>query len=394
MPFLDTIQTYFATGVGSIVKALLLLILAFIVAAAARAAIRRLLSTQRLGAALAKADPPEKPGATADYIARFVYFIVFLLFVPGIMSALHAEAVSQPILNLLNTIWGYVPSVIAAAIVLVAGVFIARLARQLLIPVFQKLRVDKLQEKAGMEVTDSAKLSNTLAYIVYVIILIPVIIVALETLNIQAISEPAVNMLGIIFEFLPRIVAAALIITVGAFIGKFAGQIVQRLIASTGVDQKLGDLAGGKTRKFVLSSAVGVTVHALVVIFFTVEGVNVLNLDVLTNIGASIISYLPNVLAAAIVLILAILATRLAERAMKRGGFEGYILPVKAAIFAIAGFMILNQLGIASRIVNTAFIAVLAAAAVAFALAFGIGGKDFAAKTLARLSDKTEKKDQ
>ena len=62
-------------------------------------------------------------------------------------------------------------------------------------------------------------------------------------------------------------------------------------------------------------------------------------------------------------------------------------------LVVLAGFMILSQLGIASQIVNTAFEIFLAAVAVAFALAFGLGGKDFAKKTLDKVDEKIEKMD-
>ena len=306
------------------------------------------------------------------------------------MSALGAESIAQPILNLLTTVWGYVPNILAAAIVLVIGFLIAKLVRQLLIPVFSRIRVDKLQEKAGIQVPEVAKLSNTLAYLVYVLILIPVIIVALQVLNIRAISEPAISTLGMVFDFIPNIIVAALIIGVGAIIGKFAGQIVKRLIAATGVDQKLTELTDGKTERFVLSKVVGVAVEVVIIVFFCVEGLSVLQLSVLTGIGTAVIGYLPNVLASLIILVVAVFVARMAEKALKKTGFDAYTLLVRIAIFAIAAFMILNQLGIASKIVNSAFILILAALAVAFAVAFGIGGREFAANTLKKLSDKAE----
>ena len=64
---------------------------------------------------------------------------------------------------------------------------------------------------------------------------------------------------------------------------------------------------------------------------------------------------------------------------------------VKIGVFTVAGFMILSQMEIASTIVNTAFVVVLSAVAVSFALAFGLGGKDFAKKTLDKMDEKIEK---
>ena len=388
---LETLQVYLATGIGSVIKALLLLLLAWIAAKIAKALVLKILKVPKIVGLLQRADDEAAPGTTANYIAKLVYLLVFLLFVPGILGALNADSIAAPILNLLNTVWGYVPNILAAVIVLAVGVFVARLVRQLLIPVFQKIKVDRLQEKAGIEVEDSARLSNTLAYIVYVLILIPVIIVALEVLNIRAISVPAVDMLSKIFNVIPNIIVACLLIGIGTVIGKFAGQIVTRLIASTGADAKLLELTGEKAGRFVLSTVAGVIVQAVIVIFFLVEGVSVLGLSVLTGIGSAVIGYLPNIIAAVVVLAAAVFASRITEKAMKKTSFGAYILPVRIGIFGIAIFMILNQLGIASRIVNSAFILIMAALAVAFAIAFGIGGREFAANTLRALSEKTAK---
>ncbi len=62
----------------------------------------------------------------------------------------------------------------------------------------------------------------------------------------------------------------------------------------------------------------------------------------------------------------------------------------KYIIIVVAIFMTLNQLGVATSIVNAAFIIILGALAIAFAVAFGIGGRDFAANTLKKIEDTTD----
>lgn len=398
MPNINTLwsnlESFLADGIGAVVKALLLLALAIIVAKLVQSLVKKLLGIQKISNLLAKVDGAQGEGSTANFIAKLVYLVIFLLFVPGIMQALKADNIASPIMNLLNTIWGYIPNILAAGIVLWVGFAVARLVRQLLVPVFQKLKVDHLQEKAGINVPDAAKLSNTLSYIVYALILIPVIIIALQVLNIHAISDPSVNMLNIIFNKIPSIIIAALIIGIGCVIAKFAGQIITRLIAATGVDNKLSDLTDGKMSKFVLSKVIGIIVQVVLVLFFVAEGLNTLGLLVLSSISATVIGYLPSVLAAAVILIVAVFATRIVEKAMNKTGFSAYTLVVKVAIFVIATFMALNQLGIAASIVNSAFVLILAALAVAFAIAFGVGGRDFASKALQKLADKKEEKNE
>lgn len=383
--------SFLSTGAWSVIKAVLLLILALIVAKIAKSLIVKLLTKTRISYLLEKTGKLETQETIISFVGKLIYLLVFLLFVPGIFECLGMNAVSSPILNVLNTMWGYLPNVLAAAVILCVGFFVAKLVRELLVPVFDKIKVNDLQEKAGMEVADSAKLSNTLAYIVYVLILIPVIITALRVLNISAISDPAIAMLNIIFTYIPSILAALVIIVIGCMVAKFAGNIVKRLIASAGLDAKLASLLDGKAGKFELSKTIGMTVQIVMIVFFAVESLNVLHLQVVTNIGAAVIGYLPYVLAAVLILIACYVCNAIAQKALKKNGHTTYAVACQCAIYLIGGFMVLSELGIAKEIVNAVFIVIVAAVAVAFAISFGVGGREFAGRSLKKLEAKFEK---
>ncbi len=380
-------------SIWPVLKAVLILVAAFIVAGMVRKMVVKLLKKEKVANAVNKMDP-DGTGDITSFIAKLVYLIIFLLFVPGIFSALGLQIISSPITEIINKIFGYIPNVLAAVIVLIVGFMIAKLIRQILIPIFEKINVDKIQEKAGIEVNYSDKLSVTLAYIVYVLILIPMIILALDVLKIDVISDPAKYMLQSIFNFIPNILVGLIIIVIGCVIGKFIGQIVCRLIAAAGLDAKVTKLLDKEDQKFTLSKVVGTIVNVIVVLFFVVEGLNVLKLQVLTNIGSVIIGYMPVALSALIILFAAFFAASVAEKALKNAGYKTYAVVAKVAIFTIAGFMILSQLGIAAEIVNTAFKLILAAVAIAVALAFGLGGKEFAADKLKKLDDTMSKDEE
>jgi len=341
-------------GLWSVIKAAAILVLAFVVAAFIKKIALKLLDKIHLGKKLSD-DEAEKING---FVGNLIYLLAFLLFVPDIFSSLGMSSISAPITGLLNTILGYIPNILAASIILIVGLLVARLVRQLLIPVFDKIKVDKLQEKVGVDVPETAKLSSTLAYIVYVLILIPVIITALNALNIEAISQPAIGTLNDIINFIPNIVVGLIIIVVGFMIGKFVGIVVQVVIT----------------------------------IFFVVEGINILNLQVLTNAGAAIIGYMPNALAAVLILAGSILLSSVAARFLEKYSHT-YAIIVKCAIMTIGSFMILSQLGIANTLVNAAFILLIGALAVAFAVAFGLGGRAFAGNVLKRLEERTFNKD-
>ena len=377
-------------------RAVLLLILAYIVAGISKSIILKLIDKTRLAELIEKSEETnqQEKGTTRKYIGKLVYLLVFLLFVPGIFSYLGVSQVADPILNLLTKVWGYVPSLAGALIVLLVGNLVAKLVRQLLVPLFVRLGVDRLQEKAGLKTTEEGKLSVTIAYIVYVLILIPIIIVSLQVLGIEAISVPAISMLHTIFTFIPNVAVAILIILLGIVLGKLASNILKQILSASGLDLKLQKLLGEKGRGFVLSKVVAEAVKAIVIIFFIVEGLSVLHLTVMTQIGSTVIKYMPNVLAALLILLAAVIGADAAENALKKSGLVGFALITRVTIITVAVFMILSQLGIAEQIVTKAFLLIVAALAVAFGVAFGVGGRDFAKKQLDRLDEKLEHKEK
>ena len=123
------------------------------------------------------------------------------------------------------------------------------------------------------------------------------------------------------------------------------------------------------------------------IVFFIVESFGVLHLSVLTDIGNAVIRYLPYVLASALILLACYVCDGLAGKALRKENHAVLALISKITIYTIGIFMILSELSIAKEIVNTAFLLILAALAAAFAISFGIGGRDFAGKVLKKLSD-------
>lgn len=386
---MDIMASFLGSGLWAVIKALLLLVLAFIVAAVVKNIVVKLLGKIKLDK-LEQAVGGEKD-ALVGFVGKLVQLFVFLLFVPGIFESLGMNDVSSPILNLLDTIWGYVPNILAAALVLWIGFFVARQVRELLIPVFGRLKINSIQEKAGIKVSGGADLAHTLAYIVYVIILIPVIIAAFQVLDIYTISEPAIQMLYTVFAFIPNIFAALIILVIGFMIAKFAGNIVERMIAASGLDAKVAGYIGTKENGFVFSKVIGTTVNAVITIFFVVESFGVLHLDVLTQIGNAIIGYMPYALAAVLIFAACYFCAAVAQKALAKTSHPALAVAAKAAIYTVGAFMVLNELGIASEIVNTAFVLLLAAVAVAFALAFGLGGRDFAHDMLEKVEAACDK---
>jgi small-conductance mechanosensitive channel len=344
-----------------VVSAILYLILAFIVASVVKNLTVKLLNkvkadkyTDKLGIT------DEKTGSSIEFFGKLVFFIVFVLFLPGVLDKLGLENVALPITSMVSQFLNFIPNIIAAVIILLVGIFVANIIRQLLTPVLRKLNIDRIQEKAGLKVGEGSTVSSMISYIVYILILIPVIIAALQVLNITAITQPAVAMLNKIVLFLPNIFVAIGIVAVGVFIANITGKLLTTVLSAVGADTFVKSLLpddNTKLQKLSASKIIGETVRYIIVLLFLVEAFNVIQLDVLRVVGQAIIAYLPLAISAAIIVIIAFILSAWIEKLLLKNLPQAKILAklVKYVIIVLGLFMTLNQLGIAVTIVNAAF---------------------------------------
>ena len=193
-----------------------------------------------------------------------------------------------------------------------------------------------------------------------------------------------------VFAFIPEFLMALVILVVGYFVAKAIGKLVSRLLHRGGLDRTLhGGQAGGFIRKVTSSPSrlVGRIAFWAVFLGALSLAVSVLGINALTNLLGEVYAYLPNVIAAVLIFLVAgAVAAGVATLATRFMGDTplGKIVATAAPILvmAIATFMILDQLKIAETIVTITYAALLGAIALGSALAFGLGGRDAAAQLL------------
>lgn len=371
--------------------AVLLLVVAFIAATIAKKLVTKLLKTVKAEEKLAKIGVKDaSTGSSIEFIAKLVYFITFLLFLPGVLDKLGMNSVSQPITNMVNDFLAFIPKLVGAGIIIAVGVLIAKIVRDLLIALLRATKIDQLQAKAGILVTETSALSTIISNVLYGVILLIMITSALDALGIEAISVPANAIVTSIFDMIPYVLGAIVIIAVGVFISNLVAKLLGSLLAGVGTDKLIEKITGAPSKKVVLSKLISSVVKYVLIIIFIVQGINVLQLPVLTEIGAAIIGYMPAVLSAVIIVAIGAFAANTAETALikKFPEAKAGALAAKVAIYVLAAFLCLSQLNVANVIVETTFILLIAALCIAFAIAFGVGGRKFAETTL----DKLEKK--
>ncbi|MBQ5318509.1 MAG: mechanosensitive ion channel [Oscillospiraceae bacterium] len=377
--------------VPDVIFAIILLIVAFIAAKIAKSLAIKLLGLVKTEKLTSKAGIETSTVDNAKaFIAKLVYFVVFLLFLPGVLDKLGMNSVSAPIENLANTFLNFVPKLVAAGIIIVVGFFIAKILKDLLLPLVKATKVDKLQEKTGVQATEKTTFSNIIVNVIYGLVILFVVTAALEQLGIAAISNPASQIVSAIFAIIPNILGAIVIIAVGIFIAGLVAGLLENLLAGVGADTLVEKVTGTPSKKLVLSKVIAQAVKYILVVIFLVQGVNVLELPVLTEIGAIVLGYVPAAVSAILIIAIGIFAGNTAESAISKKFPEakGGALIAKIAIYVVTGFLCLSQLGVATVIVESTFIFIIAAVCIAFAIAFGIGGRTFAANTL----EKVEKK--
>jgi len=294
---------------------------------------------------------------------------------------------------MLQSILAFLPKLLAAALIVLVGWFVAKIVRTILTNFLQAIGTEALANRLGInKLLDNVSLSSVIGNIVFIFILIPTVISALEKLDIQGISQPAINMLNDILTMIPNIATAIVLILIGIWIGKWVKQMVVTLLVKLSLDTYVRKM--GLNANTSISNIIGTIVQILIVFLLAVQALNIVGLEFLVTLSTAVIAYLPMVIAAIVILgvglWLGYLVQQLLSSILQGAHFK--VLPViaKYAIITLSVFMALDQLRVASSIVNSAFILILGGLALAFGLAFGLGGKEFAKKRLDKLDTKME----
>lgn len=402
-PFSQIYEGFSALIIG-VIKAGLILLVAWVIATPLKKGI------QMAGHRLNLSKLMEKTGQEStsvnqtkwvDTVANIVFYLVLLLALPAVLDALGLRGVSGPFEDLLNSFLGFIPKLVAAALIFAIGYVVAKIVRDILTKFLEAAGLDRLAERFHLsDYVKGSSLAKAIGTIVFIFIMIPVTISALEALDIRGISEPAIAMLNDVLVMIPDILVAIVLVLVGVFVAKWLKGVVVSLLENLGVNslaQKMG--FGERASSMSIAQVVGVIVQVIVILLFVSEALQVANLEFMASLATAIFAYLPMVIAALIILAVGVWLANMAERLVGSVLVDGAGQPsalryvAKYAILGLVFFMAISQLGIAPMIVNTAFLLILGAVALAFGLAFGLGGRETAARYLKKAErriDETE----
>ena len=386
---LNAMLTQVFEFIPRLVGAVLLLVVAWLVANGMRLAVSRGIQAAKLDERLGvEAKDQKTPLSTS--LGTIVYWLVFLLFLPAVLGALGLEGLLTPVKAMTQQFLAFLPNVFAAVVIVVLGWFVARVVQRVVTNLLGAVGTDTLSEKTGLaKALGETKLSHALGLVVQVLILIPVIVAALNALQLEAVTRPASNMLDVMLGAVPGILAAALILLFSYLVGRVVAVAASGLLAGIGFDSMLvhlgltkkGPAEGEKTP----SDIVGYVIIAIVMLFAALEAARALGFTAFAGLVAGFIAFAGNVLLGVVILSIGLWLANLAARAVEATGKPkaGTLAMIaRVAILTFTTAVALRRMGLADEIVAVAFGLLLGSIAVAAALAFGLGGRDFAARKL------------
>ena len=331
----------------------------------------------------------EKGAPLSKTLSDAVYWLVFLLFLPAVLETLSLEGLLAPVQNLVGRILNFLPNILAATVILAVGWLIARIVQRIVTNLLAALGADRLGERVGLSQSlGTRQLSGLVGLIVYILILVPVLISSLNALSLEAITAPASEMLARVLEAIPLLFAAALLVTLAYVVGRLVSTLVSSLLGGAGFDnvlERIGLAKVGRSTKAdrTPSAIVGYLILVAIMLFASIEAAGLLGFENLAELVSSFVVFAGQVIVGLVVFGVGLYLANLASRTVHASSAsQAAFLAVVArvSIIVLAGAIALRQMGLANEIIELAFGLLLGSVAVATALAFGLGGRDVAAK--------------
>ncbi|MEM8718963.1 MAG: mechanosensitive ion channel [Cyanobacteria bacterium P01_G01_bin.39] len=418
---LNTLLDQITGFVPKILGAAFLLGIAWLVATIVKTIVTRGLGALNIEQRLGLTTTDTGDFSLTDTLGNALYWFIFLLFLPAVLNALQLNGTLEPVQGMLNEILALLPNILGALIIGAVFWFVANIVKRIVTNLLAATGIDNIGRKVGLRGgSGSQSLSSIIGTVVFVLILIPGIISALEQLQISAISEPATDMLNQVLDLMPKIFAAGVVLAFFYFAGQFVSEFVTNILTNVGFNNLLqwlgissatadtgvpfettspdepADLGLGTEQPTMIqteptvgtktpSELVGLLCLVGIMLVATLTAVDILGIPALEDVFRIVLAIAGQVLIGVVVFAIGLYLANLAfNLILSSGTTQSRFLAqcARIAIITLVGAMALNRMGIAPNIVNLAFGLILGGIAVAIALAFGLGGREVAREEL------------
>ncbi|HVF36313.1 MAG TPA: mechanosensitive ion channel [Sphingomicrobium sp.] len=348
-----------------------------------------------------KRHPKEGGDSVGTELGRLAYWLVWLVGLIAALQPLGLSGVLTPVTALTNDVFSYLDNILGAGIFFFAGLILARIVRHVIEAGLGALNLERLLGRAGVSIGDApvavdatgtasegvaparSSIAKAVGVTVSAIIIIFAAIGALQILGISAISDPATDMLRTIALAIPRVLAALVWLAIAFLIGRWVKTLIETVLPSLGFDRSVHAL-GIMPASTSPSRVVGAIAMTAILLGAAIEAARQLGGDSVAALLFQITELGGKVIFGTVIIVVGLFLARiLAGLVGSSTGEAGYAQTiVKYAIVALFTAIGLTFMGLANEIVILAFGLILGSAAVATALAFGLGGRDAAARML------------
>ena len=392
--FVGSLTAYAAKIIGAVALAFI----AWVVATVLRYGANTLMKMLRFDERFAKyVDVKNGETSLSETVSAILYWVVLLFFLPSILNVLEIKGITEPIQQMFTRILGYIPNLIAAAAILFVGLIAAKIVRKAVTGLIMISGIDALGEKAGVSKLFGDKgLSSMIGIVAYVLVAIPVVISSLTALKIDSLSNSVAGFFDKLLNATGDILGAALLIFVAFLAGSFVSGLVTQIFENFGFNQllaKLGFTSKEEKDSSLPSVVVGKLTFLTIIFMAAVAASDILNFTELSRLLRTFMEFGGNIIVGVIVLLIGIWVANFAASAIRGKCNDVVVMVVRIAVLIFTGAIAIHNMNIGGPIVQTAFTLLLGAVCVAIALAFGLGGRDFAARKLDEWTRKTDKKD-
>lgn len=329
---------------------------------------------------------------TNKFLANLVYYIMMVIVLLVVLEMLGVSYVLDPIRNMLNEFLGFIPNILAGVAIAFIGYIIAKFVSNL-VKVAGSV-IDRLAANIGYKDTD--KLVYFIQQVVFIVVFIPLLIQALNALHLEAITQPANNLLHELLDAVPNIIGAVLIVTLFAVGGRFVTSFLKDLLENIGTDAladrlKIKAMIGEESS---LSKIIAGIAYFFLVFFGIVTGIEMLGFERLTHSLHTILHLAGNILFGLIIMVVGNFIGFLVYNSLTKSDDNKYLAGVaRVAIIGLFLAIALRTMGIANSIVELAFGLTLGSLAVAVALSYGLGGREAAGKHMEKILKRFQKDD-
>ena len=295
----------------------------------------------------------------------------------------------EPFQDFFSTLISFLPTLIVVLVLLLLAWILAKVLRTGTRKLLRATGIDKRLGKGGDPTEPSQfPVAQGAGTAVFWIVWVLFILAILQVLGVQGLFDSIVVVFQKIFAAVPNIIAALLVLGVFYFVGRLLAKLVTSALTRIHFDElpvKLGLAKEPPTGAGSASNVVGYIVMVFIMLFAIIMAADLLGFAAVNEMIAVLTQFLGLVLLGAVVIGIGIFVANFVANILRSAGrAESMISFARIAIIVLSVLLGIRAMGFANDIVLLGFGLALGAAAIAAAVAFGLGGRQVAGELLAR----------